>query len=92
MIVAFIWPIGALLTHSVHAPRFADAMPRLSACPELMTERDWENEASINRLTFVWLVTYLIATRVRPVCNATTIKSPIRRMYSPRGRCASAGS
>jgi putative spermidine/putrescine transport system permease protein len=31
MLAAFAWPIGALLTNSVHAPEFRTAMPKLSA-------------------------------------------------------------
>ncbi|MDP6705581.1 MAG: ABC transporter permease [Alphaproteobacteria bacterium] len=31
MLLAFVWPIASLLTNSVHAPRFADAMPALGA-------------------------------------------------------------
>ena len=30
MLFAFVWPIGSLLTHAIHAPRFADALPDLS--------------------------------------------------------------
>jgi putative spermidine/putrescine transport system permease protein len=39
MVVAFLWPIGALLTNSVHAPEFRNAMPKLSAWLE-----EWDGQ------------------------------------------------
>ena len=51
MVFAFVWPIGSLLVNAVHAPRFAETMPELSAWLE-----EWDAQTIPDEQGFALLV------------------------------------